>query len=51
MLAMNRNMREALSARSIPCEYVERPGGHDWEFVNAGLPKLFAFVRGALAAA
>lgn len=50
MISMNRNMRDALVAHSIPHEYRERPGGHDWEFVNSGLPRLFAFVRAHLVA-
>lgn len=45
MVSMNRAMRDALSAHSIPHTYRERPGGHDWDFVNAGLPDLFSFVR------
>lgn len=45
MISMNRRMRDALSAGSIPHEYRERPGGHDQEFVNAGLPGLFAFAQ------
>ena len=45
MIAMNRNMRDALTAHGVPHEYHERPGGHDWHFVNSGVPRLFAFVR------
>ncbi|MFG3658009.1 alpha/beta hydrolase [Streptomyces sp. NPDC047706] len=45
MIAMNRNMRDALTAHGVVHEYRERPGGHDWAFVDAGLPRLFAFVR------
>lgn len=49
MIEMNRNMHGALTAHGIPHEYRERPGGHDWAFVDAGLPQLFAFVRTHLA--
>lgn len=49
MIAMNRNMRGALAEHGIRHEYRERPGGHDLEFVNAGLPHLFGFVRAHLA--
>ncbi|MEO3812923.1 alpha/beta hydrolase-fold protein [Sphaerisporangium sp. B11E5] len=45
VISMNRNMRDALSAHSVPHEYRERRGGHDWEFVAAGLGTLFGFVR------
>lgn len=45
MISMNRRTRDALAAGSVPHEYRERPGGHDWEFVDAGLPDLFAFTR------
>ena len=51
MISMNRRMRDALSGGSTPYEYRERPGGHDWEFVNAGLPDLFAFARSHLLSA
>ncbi|MGC4958962.1 alpha/beta hydrolase [Actinomadura citrea] len=51
MIDMNRRMREALAACSVPHRYRERPGGHDWEFVNAGLPDLFAFARSRLLSA
>lgn len=44
IISMNRNMRDALLAHAIPCEYRERPGGHDWEFVNSGIPEIFSFV-------
>jgi putative tributyrin esterase len=49
MIAMNRRMDDALSARAIPHEYRERPGGHDWQFVNAGLPQVFGFIKEHLA--
>jgi putative tributyrin esterase len=45
MIAMNRNMRDALARHGLPPEYRERPGGHDWAFVDAGLGELFGFVR------
>lgn len=45
MIAMNRNMRDALTVHGVFHEYHERPGGHDWAFVEAGLPRLFGFVR------
>ncbi|MBE1536762.1 alpha/beta hydrolase [Actinomadura algeriensis] len=51
MIGMNRRMRDALSERSVPHRYRERPGGHDWTFVNAGLPDLFAFARSRLLSA
>lgn len=51
MIAMNRRVRDALAADAVPHEYRERPGGHDWAFVNAGLPDLFAFARSRLLSA
>ncbi|MFE7812247.1 alpha/beta hydrolase [Streptomyces sp. NPDC057433] len=45
MIEMNRNIRDALTAQGVSHEYHERPGGHDWSFVDAGLPRLFDFVR------
>lgn len=51
MIGMNRRMRETLSSCSVAHRYRERPGGHDWEFVNAGLPDLFAFARSRLLSA
>lgn len=48
MVTMNRNMRDALTSSRVPHEYHERPGGHDWDFVQAGLPRLFGFVRESL---
>lgn len=51
MIDMNRRMRDALSTESVPHTYRERPGGHDWEFVNAGLPDLFTFARSRLLSA
>lgn len=48
MIAMNRNMAAALSTHRVSHDYRERPGGHDWDFVDAGLPALFDFVRGSL---
>ncbi|MFD0690632.1 alpha/beta hydrolase [Actinomadura fibrosa] len=48
MVSMNRRMRDALRAAAVPHEYRERPGGHDWDFVNAGLPDVFAFARSHL---
>ncbi|RSN71008.1 MULTISPECIES: alpha/beta hydrolase [Actinomadura] len=51
MIAMNRRMRDALAEHSVPHRYRERPGGHDWAFVNAGLADLFAFARGRLLSA
>lgn len=51
MIAMNRRMDDALSQREIPHEYGERPGGHDWQFVNAGLPQVFGFIKEHIAAA
>ncbi|MFC4909669.1 alpha/beta hydrolase [Actinomadura gamaensis] len=51
MIAMNRRTRDALSAAAVPHEYEERPGGHDWEFVDAGLPRLFAFAHDHLLSA
>jgi len=49
MIAMSRNVHDALVAAAIPHQYRERPGGHDWDFVDAGLPDLFAFLRANLA--
>jgi len=46
MIAMNRRMDSALTEHSIPHEYRERSGGHDWQFVNAGLPQVFGFMTG-----
>ncbi|WP_026416501.1 alpha/beta hydrolase [Actinomadura oligospora] len=51
MISMNRRTRDALAAASVPHEYRERPGGHDWDFVNAGLPRLFAFTQSHLLSA
>jgi S-formylglutathione hydrolase FrmB len=51
MVAMNRRMRDALAVSGVRHEYRERAGGHDWRFVDAGLPRLFGFVRDALTAA
>jgi len=51
MIAMNRRTRDALSAASLPHHYRERSGGHDLDFVNAGLPDLFAFARSRLLSA
>ncbi|GAA4638909.1 alpha/beta hydrolase family protein [Actinoallomurus vinaceus] len=51
MISMNRRTRDALAGGSVPHEYRERPGGHDWDFVNAGLPRLFAFTQGHLLSA
>ena len=48
MITMNRNMAAALSSHLVSHEYRERTGGHDWEFVDAGLPALFDFVRGSV---
>ncbi|MEV4754490.1 alpha/beta hydrolase family protein [Micromonospora sp. NPDC049559] len=48
-IAMNRNMRDALSARKMPFVYRERPGRHDWEFVEAGIDELLGFVSENLA--
>jgi putative tributyrin esterase len=45
MIAMNRDMCDALVRHGLPVEYRERPGGHDWAFVDAGLGDLFGFVR------
>lgn len=49
MIAMNRNMRDALVAARVDHEYRERAGGHDWSFVSAGAPALFGFVRRKIA--
>jgi putative tributyrin esterase len=51
MISMNRRMRDALSAASATQQYRERPGGHDWAFVNAGIPDLFVFARSHLLSA
>lgn len=51
MIAMNRRMHAALSEHAIPHEYHERAGGHDWQFVNAGLPQVFEFIQQHIAAA
>ncbi|MCP2342410.1 alpha/beta hydrolase [Actinomadura rupiterrae] len=51
MISMNRRTRAALAEGGVPHEYRERPGGHDWAFVDAGLPHLFAFARDHLASA
>ncbi|MFC5185559.1 alpha/beta hydrolase [Actinomadura harenae] len=51
MISMNRRTRDALTAGSVPHEYRERPGGHDWDFVDAGLRDLFAFTQGHLLSA
>ncbi|RFU39909.1 esterase [Actinomadura logoneensis] len=48
MISMNRRTRDALAAGSVPHRYLERSGGHDWEFVDAGLPQMFAFARSHL---
>jgi S-formylglutathione hydrolase len=50
MIAMNRRMAAALSGHAIPHEYHERSGGHDWRFVNAGLPRVFGFIQEHIAA-
>lgn len=50
IISMNRNMRDALASGSVPHLYCERAGGHDWTFVNSGLPTLLAFIRDRLAA-
>ncbi|PKW16551.1 alpha/beta hydrolase [Saccharopolyspora spinosa] len=49
MIAMNRAMREELLTHGVPHEYRERPGGHDWRFVDAGAEHLLGFVRAHLA--
>ncbi|MFD4529071.1 alpha/beta hydrolase [Streptomyces sp. NPDC058470] len=45
MRAMNRRVRDALLARGHPVEYHERPGGHDWQFVDRALPASLDFVE------
>jgi enterochelin esterase-like enzyme len=29
---VNRNLHKALLERKIPHDYIERPGGHNWEY-------------------
>ncbi|WP_240138472.1 alpha/beta hydrolase [Streptomyces sp. MUM 178J] len=49
MLAMNRRVRDALYQRGHDLEYHERPGGHDWQFVDRALPASLEFVERRLA--
>ena len=44
MVRMSRAVREALDRRGWPVEYHERPGGHDWEYVDAALPASLEFL-------
>lgn len=45
MRAMNHRVRDALLARGHQVEYHERPGGHDWWFVDHALPASLGFVE------
>lgn len=45
MRAMNHRVRDALLERGHPVEYHERPGGHDWQFVDRALPASLDFVE------
>jgi len=51
VIRMNRAVRTALENRGWAVEYHERPGGHDWDFVNAALPWSLGFLRRHLATA
>ncbi|MEK9518785.1 esterase family protein [Streptomyces venezuelae] len=44
MRAMNRRVRDALRERGHEVTYHERPGGHDWRFVDGALPASLEFV-------
>lgn len=44
MRAMNRRVRDALRERGHEVTYHERPGGHDWRFVDGALPASLDFV-------
>ncbi|OKJ28022.1 esterase [Streptomyces sp. CB02366] len=48
MILMNRRMRDALITHTVDHVYGERAGGHDWQFVDAGLHQLFGFVQDAV---
>jgi S-formylglutathione hydrolase len=37
MIQMNRNFHHALQKKKIPHRYEERPGKHDWNFINDSL--------------
>jgi S-formylglutathione hydrolase FrmB len=43
MVRMNRNVRAAVERTGTTLEYLERPGGHDWTFVDQGLVRSLAF--------
>lgn len=49
MVRMNRSVRAALEERGWPVVYRERPGGHDWEFVDGALPSALDFLHARLA--
>lgn len=44
VIRMNRSVRTALLDRGWAVEYHERPGGHDWAFVDRALPHSLDFV-------
>ncbi len=42
-LPVNRRLHEELSYRNIPHDYVERPGGHDFQYWRKALPHTLLF--------
>lgn len=44
VVRMSRNVHRAMADRGIPHAYHERPGGHDWSYVNRALPFALAFI-------
>ncbi len=44
-IGLNRTLHEALLSREIPHEYIERPGGHSWDFWTHALDYHLLFFR------
>jgi len=43
LLRESRVLRDWLSEKRIPCEYVEKPGGHDWPFWRGSSAEIIDF--------